>query len=418
MPPVKSRECTEVFFGVVPDDREIKFEQREVPVVHHFDQRHFKSQDRFDVDHVAQALLELQKMKLQEKVDAKLAKLRERQVRPSTKRKQKPSWKQKVTSKRLVIQRCIENSATLNLSQVARLTKSSFETVKKVHQNLQMYGQAQEYSYNFTKKTEDIERLDESILLAREGFLTISDLKRRNTSFSRRFIGKRMKESGLRYRLMPKKRKLETPRHYSSTQVCRLVSHITQALSDSSSEMLYVDEVKFPLVQTAEKRWCNAETFGEIVYNRRSVPDKTITAIAMCSTTKFEAVQFFANEVTGVDFLGFMNKAISSLPSNKTYTVVLDNATWHRAGIVESSTVNKYLVFNQPGLFQMNLIENAFSFIRHAFRKRPVFETDSDEVRHLTAIFFDAANEAKFQGILRNHIRVLMGFLEKYADRE
>ena len=159
-------------------------------------------------------------MKQQEKLEGKLARLRERRVKESCKKVPKKSWQQKVSAKRATIQRFIENSATLNLSQVARITKSAYQTVKKVHQDMQVYGQAQPYTYNFSKQADELERLDESILLAREGFLTIADLKRRNKSCSRRFIGKHLKESGLKYRLMPKKRKLEQPRTYSSVQVC------------------------------------------------------------------------------------------------------------------------------------------------------------------------------------------------------
>ena len=121
-----------------------------------------------------------------------------------------------MSPKRDIIQRCKENSAILNLSQVVRQIKSAFQTVKKVHQDIQVYGQAQAYKYTFLKQPAELERLDRSIVEARDGFLTIADLKRRNQSCSRRLIGKRLKESGLRYRLMPKNHKLEQPYNYNS----------------------------------------------------------------------------------------------------------------------------------------------------------------------------------------------------------
>ena len=139
-----------------------------------------------------------------------------------------------------------------------------------------------------------------------------------------------------------------------------------------------------------------------------------LTAIALCSTKGFVAVQVYSKEVTGIDFLYFMNKAIASLPLGKTYSCLLDNASWHRSAILASSEVSKFFFFNEPRMFQLNIIENAFSFVRSAFRKRPVVDTMEEEAKEIVRIFFDEENERRFRGFLRNHLRQLIKYHEKH----
>ena len=141
---------------------------------------------------------------------------------------------------------------------------------------------------------------------------------------------------------------------------------------------------------------------------------RMLTAIALCSTKGFVAVQVYSKEVTGVDFLNFMNKAIASLPLGKTYTCLLDNASWHRSTPLTTSEVGKFFFFNEPRMFQLNIIENAFSFVRSSFRRRPVVETMEEEAKEIVRIFFEEENEKRFRGLLRNHLRQLIKYHEKH----
>ena len=147
---------------------------------------------------------------------------------------------------------------------------------------------------------------------------------------------------------MPKERKNPTVRTINSTNVCRVISHIAQATADPNTVLLYCDEMKMPLFQTAERRWIMKDSVPQdlLVYNRRPALEYTLNVIAMCSVEKFEAIQVFKREVTGLDFLYFINNAISQMPANKNYTVILDNAGWHHANIVTQAKVSNFLCFN------------------------------------------------------------------------
>ena len=122
------------------------------------------------------------------------------------------------------------------------------------------------------------------------------------------------------------------------------------------------------------------------------------------------ATQLYKKEVTGLDFLYFINNIISSLPRRWSYTILTDNASWHHAGVVQGLSSNKFLYFNEPRMFQLNIIENAFSFIRSEFRRRPFVETLEEEAVQIINLFFEETNVQRFTGLLRNHLRQLIKY--------
>ena len=191
-----------------------------------------------------------------------------------------------------------------------------------------------------------------------------------------------------------------------------MISHLAQAFDDKTADIFYLDEMKFPLYQTPERCWTNRSQQQQRVYNRREVPDLQLTAIALCSTRGFEAVQIYPTEITGADFAYFIHNAFSRLPSNRSITVLADNASWHCSSVVKKTPAYKMLRFNVPHMFQLNLIETAFSFVRNDFRKRATVDTTEEEAKQIMSIFFDPKNEERFKGIYRNHLRSLLKYLE------
>jgi len=130
-------------------------------------------------------------------------------------------------------------------------------------------------------------------------------------------------------------------------------------MDDPETEVLYCDEMKFPLFQTSTHSWTSQLDCYRGVYNRRE-DDRVLTAIALCSTKGFLGVQVYKQEVTGPDFLYFLNSIIAGLPQTKSYTVLADNASWHHANIVDRSAVSGFIFFNEPRMFQQNIIRIQF----------------------------------------------------------
>ena len=412
MSAVFTKESTVCYYGLQDSNHLPEFIKRRVRTVNGFSQKIFNSEDRYKEDEVMQALLETQKRLEREKKGGK-------EEVTSIISKEKLCRRDHINKKRAFIKRCLQAQIKLNLAEVAKFTRCSFDTVKRVHRELFTQGEVSTYQYNNLKSKEDQEALDKSIERIQEGFMTVSDLKRCHPMFSRKKILAKMHEKGYRYRLLPKDRKKPPSNTINSTRVCRVISHISQCICDTNSTILYCDEIKFPLYQTSEKRWMHgSSTLNEaIVYNRRPAVQTTLTAIALCSLQKFEAIQLFTKEVTGADFLYFLNEAISQLPSNKHYSIITDNATWHHAVVVSSTKASRFLYFNEPRMFQLNVIENAFSFVRFEFRKRPIVDTIEEEAKRIVEIFFSSDNPKRFEGLFRNHLRMLITFLEKHKPK-
>ena len=188
-----------------------------------------------------------------------------------------------------------------------------------------VHGRLTPYEYNFVKTPEELSQLHETIEGVLDTGMGVVDIKRIHPTFSKSRILEEMHEKGLKYTPLPRERRVPKFQPPCSTRICRVISHLCQTLADPNAEILYCDEMKFPLCQTSTHAWTNLPQEERPVYNRR--PDeRLLTAIAMCSTKGFVAVQVYSKEVSAMDFLYFMNKAIASLPAGKSYSCLLDNA--------------------------------------------------------------------------------------------
>lgn len=427
---MRTKECSECFLFDPEPDVVIDFMKRRVPIVHAFNQQAFKSDDRHSEEVVKEAIDSLKKaavkkcpvlslpnqiMMDEEKNQQSLSLLKsgKKNKRGGHFTWDKLTWREKINRKRELVKACLLKQAIPNLTAAARFAGVNHGTVKAIFNELKLTGQVASYDYNNMKSAEETDSLLKDISGIENGFKTVTDLKRRHPSFSRKAILKHLHLQGFRYWMLPKERKNPQVRMVNSTRVCRLISHIAQAISDPNTTILYVDEMKFPLYQTSTHSWRhkNSDPQDAIIYNRREAYETSLTAIALCSLEKFEAVQLFQREVTGPDFLYFLNTSIAKLPPGRHYTIIADNATWHTADVVKNSKISSFLYFNEPKLFQLNIIENAFSFIRHAFRKREIVQSLEEEARSIVRIFFDPKNVSRFKGLLRNHLRQLESFL-------
>lgn len=411
MPAMYTKECTQVYFALPCQDHKPEFTRKRVDTIKHFSQRVFRFEERFQDDQVREALF-LQRNLLEQKSSKNTNNI-------LSKKERSFSRKDQVNRKRKLIKQCIENRSHINIAEIGRVAKADRATVKRVVKELAEYGEISEYEYNNVKTKEEEDALNRTIEEESEGFMTVSLVKRKLPMFSKKKILKAFHDSSMRYRLMPKERKNPIIRIIDSTNVCRVISHIAQAMTDPNTTLLYCDEMKFPLFQTAEKRWIHKDCLPQemMVYNRRPALDYNLNVIALCSLEKFEAIQVYQREVTGQDFLYFLNNAISQMPPGRHYTIITDNAGWHHANVVSRAEASRFLCFNEPRLFQLNIIENAFSFIRHLFRHRPMVNTLSEEAKLIVDIFFDEDNPERFKGLVRNHLKVLLEFLEKHKPK-
>ena len=211
---------------------------------------------------------------------------------------------------------------------------------------------------------------------------------------------------------LPSKRQLgikyPTP---DPNKVREVIHHVAQCLNSPNCDMLYIDEMHFNLRQTALHRWTKKSVRDLGVVNQRDTQDIKLTVIAMCSTRRFEFIQVFRRDINSKDFVYFLDVSLSLLPRDKKYSILADNAKWHLSDTVKQFKAFKYLSFNVPRMFQLNMIENAFSYVRHAFRCRPLVETIEDETKLLVDMFFDEKNDARFEGYHRNHLRNLRKYL-------
>lgn len=337
------------------------------------------------------------------------------QLTKRKKDKQIPSWKEKVNAKRALIAAILKAQTEMNLAEVCRTSGCTFNMVKKVHRDLLFSGDAESYEYPTRKPAESIENFEKTMQGLQGSFMTISDLKRRHPDCSKKWIRRRIRDAGFRWRQLPKQRKKPKKELPENKKVIEVIAHLTSALNTKDAEVVYLDEVHFPLFQTAEKRWTLAMNAEDTVYNRRTASEDKLSVVAACNLQGFVGIQVFRKDVTCNDFLFLLESVLAKYPSSKKVTVLVDNATWHTTPKVMKTAAGQFLFLNVPGLYRANAIENSFSFVRSEFRKRATVNSLEEEAAMLVNIFFDSANSRRFQGIHKNHLRQLLLLLKRHS---
>jgi hypothetical protein len=403
-----TKESTPVFFGYPEDSSLVAFHKREILEESCYTWKSFKSKKGMEVDVVEELLA------------AKLNQLTKSRAEKTKKRADcgllgKLPWGEEVNRKRKLVASFLLQQKESNLADACRFTGCSYQMVKKVDQDLKFMGNVEEFRYPNQKSPEQLAELKESIQKVNGTYTTIATLKQEHKGFSRRFISRELRGVGLRWLKMQKNRKVLRKNRYADKEVLSVVTHLAQCLMNEAVEVYYLDEVHFPLAQTSDHHWTLVnEEREELFYNRRETSGDKLSVIAMCNKERFVAVQVFTHEICGDDFLFFLQEALTHVPSKAKISILIDNATWHKSESVLKSQAFKALYFNAPGLFESNLIENSFSFVRSDFRKRPLVHSLEEEAGLLLGIFFDDRNRRRFEGIERNHIRTLQSLLYRH----
>lgn len=407
----KTREATEVFFGAPHDEALLSFEKREFQILTELPGKPFKHKEEADHHLIWNLLNELYKRRCQLKQSCSLRTVRRRADN------ERNTWAAKVNKKREYIARLINQRPTATIADICRISGCWFKTVKKVKEDLLFQERPSFFTYNNMKPQCQMESMTTIVENVQGTYSTISDIKRKMPSFSKKLIARHLRRTGLRWLQLPKRRKHPKEERHPSRQVFEVISHLVQGMNSPSVTVLYVDEVHFPLVQTSTHHWTTKDRCEDLVYNRRAVDETKLSAIVMCSLEGFVAAQVYRHDITLDDFLFFLQSCMMRNKPGQQVTVLADNATWHTSPVVTTSKAGKFMFFNVRGLFQSNAIENAFSFVRSEFRKRAVVQSIEEEARLLLEIFFQPKNQKRFLGIHRNHLRSLMKLLVKYSPK-
>ena len=410
MPPVKTRPCTEVYLQAPPPDRLPEFVERSLVKVESFPAQRVKGRPFLTKERLRVLIDSLIQNSL--KTSARHRKDKGPVIDESAPMR-KVTFKDKVNAKRRLIAACLSNQQVLNLAKVAQHTKSCYSTVQRVYQQMLQSGAPEEYNYNHIKPTQEVRALEEDIELRDGGLGSVADIKRRHPRCSRKFILRCLHSRNLRWRKLPlAEPKVLTYPPPSQTLLDGIIGTMAQVHSNPQQKMLFVDEIKFPLLQTSKCHWIHKDKPSSIKLNRREVDNTILTAIVLCSTERFLAVQLYSGEVTGPDFVYFMSKALASLVPDKQYLVLADNATWHTSSLVRKTAIYPYLYLNAPRMYQLNLIENSFSAVRAEFRKRETVSNIREEADQILNLFFSPQSTPRFAGYFRNHLRMLRKYLK------
>ena len=412
----ETRTGTKVYYGQVSEMEEVKLERFKFELREDFAQKPFEIHHDWTNEEVSHYLdTEIERLK-KEKLEKREP---QRQLIDDTSDglNTKLEYKDRVNIKRERIQEQLDLQEKPNIKKVAETTGSSFAIVKRIYNEMRLLGGFKRFDYCKKHSEREKEALDNSIEGIETRFTTVTDIKRANPSYSRKTILKRLHERGLLWKRVPKVKRKDRQKQPNSSYICTVIRSLCAGFPHDDVVILYTDEMKLPLYQSSTHHWAIKGQEDNMRYSRRPITS-LVTAMALCSLERFVSVQLMTDQVSTVDFAYFLEKSIEQLPTNKRYFILLDNATWHKGEFIKRSKIVNFLLFNEPHQFRLNLIENAFSYVRSAFRRRPQQETVEGELRTIINIFFEPLLEKKFKGFHRNHIRQLKIMLEKHSAKD
>ena len=295
-------EGTRILTRRLEEHEVVSFVVREVPENQRFEQRYFKDPTGAYYNQVLH--------RLQEHLDRLRAEKLEN--RPPVVNQQKPieevntKYRNKVNEKRQKIAALIEGSVSPKLTHIANRLHCSFELVKKVYNEMRVLGEVQRFQYQNMHTEEEEADLADALEGCHISYTTVTDIKRANPTYSRKKILERLHQRRLKWtelRGVPNIKKKRTMRDPPNPRKMRhIVRTITCALQDPTTEVFYVDEMKFPLHQTPRHHWADPNLPDQLAWGQR-LSRTTLTAIAICSIRRFEAVQLYKEEPELYDLL-------------------------------------------------------------------------------------------------------------------
>lgn len=267
--------------------------------------------------------------------------------------------------------------------------------------------------------------ISEVISDSNQPYFSISLLKRklhaRGFKCSPKFISRILKRKGLRW-LPIKPLPVPQPRVIKTKEKERLhylTNYLAQAAIDESITMIFQDEIFLGLDQSPLMVWRKGKRFY-----RPTVRMNSKLMLYCCVATKYTkivALQVFTKPMTAQDFSGFLVSTYAALKRSDPglrHAVFMDNASFHTGLCMKNHPLEGIIIYNLPGLYMLNYIENIFSMFRYFFRSRPVVDTREQELQEIVKIAFRCNRLIPKSRYFYNHIRAVRDMLKKHLARD
>jgi hypothetical protein len=396
----KTRPCTLVIFNTSERVLDLRLACRQLNIEYQHPLKLFKPDVKMKKEEIEDIL-------------TSLAQEEKRKTKDNQKKRREPvSRKDQVNLLRTQLSMLITDTNCQSFRSLAKTASCHPSTARSVFLQIAVSGGPINYDYNKQHPQEQVQALDEQIADPGSLYFTTQDYKRRAPLFSKKFIRKRLKASGLKYKKLSRQRREPQERRFNPTELKKVIWTVVQAMANGDDTILFLDEAAFPCMQTSEHCWMRKGQ--EVVYNRRK-SDETLNVIALCSQSGFVAFQVYTADINKQAIHYFLTQVLDKLDTKKKLVILLDNAGWHQSNLILKSSMKELLLFNVAYCWETNLIENTFSKMKSLWRTRKVVNDLDKEIDSLVEIFrssWHREGEEDFDGYRRQYYRQLTALLK------
>lgn len=305
-------------------------------------------------------------------------------------------------SKQRLNQRCLAIPKA-NAHRLAKSARCSHWSARKACFDILFIGEVCQYETPQHHNPNEVAELDRSINTRANYYHSSTDYKRLHPQFSKKFIRKRLKETGKRYYKKPATTYAVQPTN--NQQTLTIFATILRSFHAAVGSLLWFDESVFQLRPTSDAAWDHPEFRNRPPRNRTDV--STLYLLAICNKEGMVAFKIQTRSHTSNDVKHFLAEVLENAILPRHLTILLDNHQTHIAAS-DGNYLRRYLTFNLPRMPQYNFIELVFSKIKSLWSRRPISPTLRDDCQALRTSIVHASNADDFAGYRRQYLRAII----------
>lgn len=302
--------------------------------------------------------------------------------------------------------------------------RCSYKTLKNVLSFYTLSGKQSKVSSYYEDRRMKINNILNNLINKEDQiYFSCSSLKRELSNIglkvSKLYISKYLKKKGFRWlstKIKSRSNKY-SGRDYNLDELHSVISLLTEAVLEKEFVVVFMDEIIFPLQQQADKIWRKG-------IKRKKLPQRMTSNVSLycdvsASYNGLLTMEIFQKQLTTKDFYYFLAKThnlVCQLYPDKKIVYFCDRASWHQGPIIKETSLFKLIVFNQPGLYQINHIEQLFSLVRYLFRSRRIVKNLSEEILSIYHLMMESNTRIKDSSFEKNHVRSLLEMLKRFWD--
>lgn len=319
-----------------------------------------------------------------------------------------------INKKRETVSHLLQHSTFSSFSSLAKAAGCSVATAKLHHGLRALFGAVPQFTPTNMHSQESVAQLAATIRNPTNAYASAGDLKRIHPRFSKKFIRRKLKETGRKYILSSHSKSKHVP-SFKPSDLTPILHKSLFAYEAPAGMFFWFDVTTFSLRRLEKRRWRNPnDQIPDPVAPR---DNRSIHMLAICTKDAFFAIQFCLVPPNGRIVEEFLTSVLNKLPNRTPTAIFLDNSQANLAG-TSNQPLSHLVIRNVPRGWVFNLVELPFSTIKSAWERRQNFGSIEAYAFYIADFIQRNNTTESFAGYRRKYLAEISKHLGKAIEKE